>query len=119
MRQLYFVVALVALLLVCLPLAAEEIWSELVPDHAGVSLQLNRADGQLNAGIQAMGCWRLFTIGEKAVEGDLWNIDPFGGGLSYPVFGPRFLGLGYDDSLPGPWHDRIVVYGKTIVEVAF
>lgn len=122
MRMLMVVVLSV---LVCLPLAAEEIWTELVPDNAAVSLQLtlNEAN-QPTAAIKAMGCWNLLDIGQRTLQGDLWGVNPVAGGLSYPIFGtvelPRFLGIGYDGTLGGDaWYNRLVIYGKTTVEVEF
>ncbi len=109
------------LVLVAAPLAAEEVWAELVPDKASISLQLHlAADNQPDAGIAAMGSWNLFDIGAKTLEGDLWRISPFGGGFSYPLLGERFLGVGYDAELPGgQWYSRLLVYGKMHVEVDF
>ena len=117
----YILTAALLLVLLAVPLAADEPWLELVPDHASVSLQLHlSADNQPDAGIAAMGSWNLIDIGAKTLEGDLWRISPFGGGLSYPLLGERFLGVGYDAELPGgQWYSRLLVYAKAHAEVNF
>ena len=99
---------------------ADNIFAELVPDHAGISLQINlNADLQLDAAVHPMGCWEL----ADRVEADLWNISPPGGGFSYRVSGAeneRFLGVGYDGNLgAAAWYNRIVIYGKTPIEIPF
>ena len=116
MKMLGCVLVLVAL--AAAPAVADDLWKELLPDHGAVVLSVSQdIDGQ----ILAAGSWEAFQLGGSMVEGDLWSVNPLGGGLSWSGFGSsersRSLGVGYDGSLAGNrWYDRIVIYGKTAVD---
>jgi len=108
-------VLVLLLLLVCLPVGADEIWQELMPDHGGIALQLFRnAGGQLDGSVLAMGSWKL----GGSWECDLWGVSPPAFGISKAVFSPdRFLGIGHDGTRTGnKWYDQFVLYGKMPVE---
>lgn len=69
-------ILIAALLLVCLPVAADEIWSELLPDHGSISLQAYKSpENQLDARITAMGSWEL---GTTKLEAELVECQPPG-----------------------------------------
>ncbi len=108
-------VVIAVLLLVSVAVQADELWKELLPDHAGICLTVSqRGDGE----VVYTGSWEAFELGSGAVEVDIWGIEPLAGGLSWGGFGnaetPRYLGLGYDVSIIGQWYERIVIYGKVI-----
>ena len=112
---------LLLVMLFASPLAADDLWRELLPDRGAAMLSVSQnLDGQ----ILLAGSWDAFQLGGRAVEGDLWSVSPLSGGLSWGGFGnvecPRYLGIGYDGNLSGDkWYNRLVIYGKTSVELNF
>ena len=113
-------IVMLALVLV-LPVAADELWRELLPDHGAVLLGVNRnLDGQ----VIPSGSWDACVLGSRPVEADVWSISPLGIGASWGILGskerPRYIGIGYDGALPGnSWHDRLLIYAKTQVAIEF
>lgn len=111
----------VLVMLVAMPLMADELWRELLPDHGAAMLSISKnADGQ----VLLAGSWDAFILGKRSLEVDVWSVSPLGGGLSWGMLGnserPRYVGLGYDGGLAGDhWYDRLVVYFKTPVELSF
>jgi len=111
---------ILALLLICLPTFADDLWRELVPDHGMVGLSISQ---EANGTVLLGGSWEVVELGGGMLEGDCWSIEPLGIGLSWGGFGSsahqRFVGICYDDSIEGNWYERLGLHFKTPVKLDF
>jgi len=122
MKKLVSIAMVIALLFVVQTVQAQDIGDleQLFPDHGKYAIA---ADLNLDGKILGMASWELWSIHGEYLEGDLWNISPIAGGLSYPLIRgstqSRYVGLGYDGSRRSEgdeWYSGLLVYFGNPVE---
>ena len=116
------IMVVIALLFVVQIVQAQDIGAlaELIPDHGKYAIA---ADLSLDGKILGMASWELWSIHGEYLEGDLWEISPLAGGLSYPLIRgstqQRYVGVGYDGSRRSDgdeWYSGLLVYFGNPVE---
>jgi len=83
----------VVLLVLVVPVMADSLFDELIPDESSVALMIGK-DANLKA--KAVASWELFGVNEHSLFIDVWNLEPVGAGLSTDIRETLRIGAGYD-----------------------
>ena len=90
MRTLFLTVALLVLIV---PVMADSLFDELIPDESSIALMMGR-DADLK--VRGVASWELFRVKEHTLFVDVWNLEPGGAGLSTDIRETLRIGGGYD-----------------------